>query len=155
MRVCSSGFGVVIRVRVRCVGSLIIILRGKEGKKEICEKGGKRRWWDSGYDVRVCWLLCGVVGLSVCDHRRRKKREEKEREREGGGEREILQIGDPKKKTGTQIPTNQLTEYQEQEHLLLVSIITPYNNSQGRVSKFHKHLSSPLSLPISIYPSST
>lgn len=128
MRVCSSGFGVVIRVRVRCVGSLIIILRGKEGKKERCEKGGRRRrWWDSGHDVRVCWLLCGVVvKAGWWDCLSMTTDGEKERE-----ERDPPNRG-PKKKTGTQIPTNQLTEYQEQEHLLLVSIITPYNNSQGK-----------------------
>lgn len=103
MRVCSSGFGVVIRVRVRCVGSLIIILRGKEGKKGR-EKGGRRRkWWESGYDVHLCWLLCGVVVkagwwdcLSVTTDER---------------EREILSQQGTQKKTGTQIPTNQLTEY--------------------------------------------
>lgn len=91
MRVCSSGFGVVIRVRVRCVGSLIIILRGEEGKKGRCETGGRRRWWDSGYDVRVCWLLCGVVvkaGWWDC----------LSMTTDGEKERAILQIGDPKKK---------------------------------------------------------
>lgn len=62
MRVCSSGFGVVIRVRVRCVGSLIIILRGEEGKKgrkkDAKQEGGEESGW-------IVVVMCIYAGSCV------------------------------------------------------------------------------------------